>query len=512
MEDDKAIFDEVPYTTQNPLLGIGDFYRFVAKRLNKFRFEDDFSEWLQNLEDAKHILPAFIHESITFYSTFQIWQVYHFLHHPNDQIDSQNYYVDFRKILELLIAIQDFYLPEIRSNQRTGEVHDYGGQVAVSGTYMNSKSEYVLSGIRNWHAEDISSGNLNPSELLQNSGLSIENVIRWIQRIESEAKNIDPIPDLRLLLRYVPHSRRELLRFDALLAGDFFEIVQILARFLMDHILYDDSSSLKEQGEFLSYKVHAGIHQTQLQRYETALNEPFQMLEYLTNSFTLNPKPRAIIFTEGEEWRAIESLYNSYGFDTKLLGIELRSIYGAGQFSFTNWRFFIEYMHEKQVLIYFVLDSEGRVSTQAKRLLESKRMFQIDDLEKVVPSQDRICIWDNSFEEANFMDVEISQALAMQQVALSEEQIRVVRNDTKRGKKGLINALKDTYNSQIDKPRLAIDLAKILIKQRQNANIEETELRRVEKFIQASGELIALNHQPSTPELRQKNFRTGLLG
>src|SRR6185436_17655481 len=92
-------------------------------------------------------------------------------------------------------------------------------------------------------------------------------------------------------------------------------------------------------------------------------------------------------------------------------GIEFRSISGSGNFTLTNWQAFIEYMHEKQVLIFFLLDNEGQTEKTATRLLKQKRRFAAEGLERVIPANNRIQIWASSFEEANFTDLEIAGAL-----------------------------------------------------------------------------------------------------
>ncbi|MBI5416362.1 hypothetical protein HZA55_00205 [Candidatus Poribacteria bacterium] len=73
---------------------------------------------------------------------------------------------------------------------------------------------------------------------------------------------------------------------------------------------------------------------------------------------------------------------------------------------------FIEYMHEKQVFIYFLLDKEGRTSSEAEKLLKAKRRFDFQGLTNVIPDRDRIIIWGSSFEEENFTDYEIQPSLS----------------------------------------------------------------------------------------------------
>lgn len=233
------------------------------------------------------------------------------------------------------------------------------------------------------------------------------------------------------------------------------------------------------------------------------------MLEFQTNEFHLNPKPNAVIFTEGEEWRALKRLYEFYGYSPDLLGIELRSLRGEGNFSLANWQCFIEYMHKKQTLVYFAVDREGRTSTEARKLFKSKRRFQFDGLVKVLPRKDRIKVWAHSFEESNFTSKEIAKAISLQGIQITTSDVIIARNQ--KSNRGLIERLKANMGFQVNKPQLDLDLATGLIKRREeNPNCKT--LTPVERFVQRSGNLIVLNHQPVDPAIRKENIKTGLLG
>ena len=167
-----------------------------------------------------------------------------------------------------------------------------------------------------------------------------------------------------------------------------------------------------------------------------------------------------------------------------------------------------DHISEKQTLVYFLLDNEGRTVKEAKRLLNKNRIFEFPGLEKVT-LRDRIRIWAQSFEESNFTDTEIKRALAHQEVQVSSNKVANVR--AKARTKGLINELSDNLGVIIDKPRLDIDLANELILQRRKRP-DTKSLRPIEKFIQRSGHLIMLNHQPADPEMKRQNIETGLIG
>jgi len=368
----------------------------------------------------------------------------------------------------------------------------------------------MLSAIRKWRRHNIEEGYFDPSEALSKSSLDVTALMRWIRHLVAVAEGIDPLQKWRMLIRYSRYSRRQSLKFNALLAQDFYEMAEILNLFARDLSLGTHASESSDVTDILQTDSFSNVPQWKIERFGKSLSRPYEMLEFLSNEFDLNPRPRAVVLTEGEEWRAIKKLYAYYGYDPELLGIEFRSISGEGNFTLANWQCFVEYMHEKQVLIYFLLDREGHTENQAKRLLKKKRTFSFPGLKKVVPSRDRIRVWAQSFEESNFTDAQIRRALARQRIQVSSRDIAAVRGAAGRTK-GLINALSDKLQVPVDKPRLDIDLADELISQRQKRpNVKY--LRPIEKFVERSGQLIMLNHQPTGQDIRRLNMETGLLG
>ncbi len=492
-----AIFQKPPNSTQNPLLSKSEFFKHCRRR---FRWvgnsERGFVSWLEPRLEKGLIRAAYHHNGAAYFSTFQIYQVW-YVHIRGDQALESGSSADdsgLENLLRLLIKIQDFYLPETRSNQRSGEYRDHHGAAAIGGTHFSGKTQYMLSVFREWRQRNIKEGYFDPAKALSTTELDLDALIHWRERFEVSAKEIDPLSNWRMLVKYIRYGKRQQLKFEALLAQDFYEMASLLELFVTDLDVKHKYQPNPSQREILSYG--------------DSISHPYEMLEFLSNGYDLNPNPRAIIFTEGEEWKAVERLFTFYDYDPELLGIEFRSISGTGNFSLANWQGFIEYMHEKQTLVYFLLDNEGRAVKEANRLLNKNRIFAFPGLEKVT-LRDRIRIWAQSFEESNFTDAEIKRALAHQGVQVSSHRVANVR--TKARTKGLINELSHNLGVIIDKPRLDIDLANELVSQRRKRpNVKS--LRPIEEFIQRSGHLIMLNHQPANPEMKRRNIETGLIG
>ena len=164
-------------------------------------------------------------------------------------------------------------------------------------------------------------------------------------------------------------------------------------------------------------------------------------------------------------------------------------------------------MHEKQVLIYFVIDNEGVSAKMAQRLLAKKRQFHFPGLERVIPEKDRLCLWKTSFEGDNFEPQEISRALRLQGINVSSTAVRKKQESWGPGEG---KALIDSLAAGVDKRRLAVDLAENLIKLRMGQ--KDSPKRPIESFVETSGALILRNFQALDEEHLRRNFGTHLMG
>ncbi len=502
----EPIFGEVPSSGENPLLAASSsFHKYCRERIRGLTsWPRQFSDW--TLEAAKHELlrPAYIHGETRYYASYQVWQVYHLNRFEKLDAERPKDFDQFEVLLKLFAQIQDYYLPQVRSDQRVGHCKDYHGWSAIGGTYFCNTTDHEVKGWADQRKKLITSSRFLPSQMLANSSLSAADLRNWICRFMGLAQQIDPLSNWYLLIRYVSYSKRQELKYESRFAQDLLEMAEMLRLFhadASDEPIFADILVCREKND------KSAVGDTWLEkRYGSSLSHPFEMLEYVANEYGLNPKPRAIVFTEGAEWMALSLLYQVVGAAPEYTGIEFRSLDGNGNFSIANWQCFIEYMHEKQVIIYFVVDREGRAEKEARRLLDRKRLFKFDGLEKVIPSEDRLCVWDTSFEEANFTDDEIAQALRLQGVSISPNDVALAHGATK----GLISAVAEKLNVKIDKMKLSQDLVASFIEWR-DANPDAPE-RAVEAFVRKSAQLIVLNHLPSDPESRSENLKSGLLG
>jgi hypothetical protein len=504
----RSLLSEIPASTQNPLLGLGPFHRFCDPRFRWLGFEHDFAKRLQSLARSEHLLPVYREGKIWLYATFQIWEVALLRKCTRKQLRFIRPDERFRSVLRLLLRIQDYYLPEVRTNRRTGQSRDYQGTIGIVGSFFVQTTTRPVSDFTRWRCDLIAKGRFSPRQFLEECELTPDDLREWISRFLVEARFIDPLEDWALLVSYVSYEQRQKLRFDALLAQDYYEMAELLRRFLLD------CGERAWVGDYTDWNDRPTSAEDQTPTWKAKtygrenLERPYTMLEFLTNSFTLNPKPHAIIITEGEEWQALDALFRAAGLNPDLLGIEFRHTAGEGNFTVEKWQAFVEYMHERQVLVYFVLDHEGHAAAQAEKFLQQHRLFRFPYLQKAIPAEDRIKLWNTSFEEANFTDVEIARALQTQGIQLLPRAIRAVRRASRR--KGLIAALADAHDLSIKKGILALDLANLLIARR--SQNPKRLLRPAEEFVRATGRLVWTNHQPATSAAKETGLKSGYLG
>lgn len=557
----KKLLNKIIASSQNPLLSFGEFYKYCTKRFNNVgTFEKDFS-WLLNFYKRKgFLIPAYSEKNKNYYSTFQVYSLYlvenyrtaclkphaetkykeetikvpvvtwrEILNRSKDILIKQ--IANFNKLLLLLLEIQDFYLPEIRSNKRLGEFRNYHGNIAIGGTFFVAKSEYLLSAIRDWRTRLIKENKFCPQKILADLNFQIDKIEDWTREIAFNLKNIDPLDDWHLFMQYINYDNRQRLKGNALLAQDFNEIAQILVLFLKDlgsDLLQKGISEIPDWFDLSPRDKGSKLPHWKERKYgKEILNNPYQMLEFLCNEFGINPKPKAIIFTEGEEWEAIKKLYEFYGYDPNLLGIEFKPLNGKfgmlrvkGQRRAADntvaWKFLVEYLHEKQTLVYFLVDNENNNLEVARRLLKQKRTFRFYNLTLTIPSQDRLIIWgrrkrNSSFEEANFTNADIAKAINKKvRNKITSNDVESIRKDSFR-KQGLIAAIESKFKIKLNKPQLDIELVMTLIEKRK-ARPNSKQKTPLENFILKAGKLILRNYQPTGKDHQKRNFETGLLG
>ncbi len=120
---------------------------------------------------------------------------------------------EHQKLIRLLLLIQDRYLPLIRKKF-----------VWRGGVDFNEFWDKWFE----WTEK------FDPHAVLKESGFTIEQIKEGRLHFAAKAGFIDPLRDWYVLVHHIPCSKREKLKGDALLAQDYYEITDMLGRFLTD--------------------------------------------------------------------------------------------------------------------------------------------------------------------------------------------------------------------------------------------------------------------------------------
>lgn len=242
-------------------------------------------------------------------------------------------------------------------------------------------------------------------KVLDDLGLEVEEVARFVELAAGEAESIDPLARWRDLTRFFRPDKRAKLKDEALLAQTGYAMELMLNLFHRDLTgreiyLFDRSP---EDIESLYGK---GVTQDDL-RY----------LELLSNEYNVNPRPRLILAVEGKgEFEQFPRLAEEF-FGMKLSKLRVGMINLSGVEGFTGKKKYdpygaleklIDYYHYMQTIVFVILDDEARVSVIKQRLLQARSKFRPN---RTVTKDEYIRLWKKNIEFDNFTHDEIARAM-----------------------------------------------------------------------------------------------------
>ena len=364
-------------------------------------------------------------------------------------------------------AISNRYYPKTQSDRRALSIsqrwpyHDWHWQ------------EYC----RKWNAEAV-------QQLLD---VSIEDLKTLQERTARDARAIDPLEHWYSLIRFVSVDQRARLKDNALLAQTFYTIEEMLRLFyrdLMGVSLYPPDES---RGWRRSDFYGEGVPENEL-----------QYLEFLTNQYHLNPRPRLLLFIEGEcERQEVPRIARELlGCPLERVGIQVESLIGIGEAK--KLERLIDHYHYRQTIVYLMLDNENKAKRWRNRLLRAKSKFP--DVPGTITKSEYVFVWEKSFEFDNFSDDEI--AAAMTKVAGKRYEFTAGEVAQARAKFGqqrdrLSGLYKQRLGYDLNKPRLAETLVQAMLDNPAGEfNAEGMPKRPITAKVWEIIQLAAKNYQP----------------
>jgi len=400
--------------------------------------------------------------------------------------------VGFREIVgPLCQAISDRYYPKTQTDER---------RFTLSGGFIDFDGWDWYEYARNW----------NSHAVIELFDLTAERLKHIYERLSSEQSIADPIEKWHWLVRFVTMERRKQLKGDALMAMTLREMAQML------RMLYRDAFSglLNEPNEVGSTIFHRipDISPSE---------DPLRALELVANDFGVNPKPKLVLFVEGETEEAVIPIVidKLVGAEPSVYGIEIVNVHGVSNatgrkkdYSSALWRL-IDYLHHHQTIGVVLMDNEGVASRNLR--IGLPRATSIHFRDRRATRTEYVKVWKLSFEFDNFSDDELARMLStFGKMKFSRDEIALCREDAKKPPRHpRTNTISALYRRKtgvdLNKPAFGVTTARWIF---DPVTLRSSKSRPIVRFLKKVLELASRNHQPVTHAMWEYNQRTGYLG
>ena len=395
-------------------------------------------------------------------------------------------------VVEICQGISNRYFPKTRTDRRII-------QLSIPSYYYKwDWNEYC----RKW----------DPKVVLGDIGVSTEELKRLQEIVAIDARFSDPLEQWYGLISFVSVEQKDKLKDMALLAQTLYSMEHMLRLFYED-ITGDKLRSPDELQDRWKDRFYGhGVTENEM-----------LYLEFLTNQYHLNPRPKLILIVEGygeaEQFPLlVEKLF---GYSFSRLGIQLINIQGVGNFTgekrldkYGALERFIDDYHNRQTIVFIVLDKEERVLKIKGKLTKATSRYPS---RRKVTKDEYIHVWDKNIEFDNFSHDEIAQAMTRlsenryffqpSEVADCESRFTTKKGDP------LSKLFEEKLNRGLEKPKLLEILFQFIISNAEN-EFESTGKgkRPLVRIMQKIIELAARNYQPVTLRSWKETQESGYIG
>ncbi len=379
--------------------------------------------------------------------------------------------------------ISNRYHPKTRSDRRT-----------INISYPSHYHDWSWRAYcRKWDAK----------EELTKMGVNEERIKKYQEAMSMHARCCDPIADWYDLVQFISVDKKNQLQGSALLAQSFYAMELMLRLFYKELSGQELSEDISTEAEWKEKVFGEGIPKSNM-----------LFLEYLTNLFHLNPRPKLILVVEGSsEYQQVPRLAEELGYSFDRLGIRIELLEGIGNFKSEKLERFIDHYHSLQTIVYLILDNENNANQFKNKILRKKS--RCPDVNRYITNEDYIFLWDTCFEFDNFSDIEIADALCSifdDKHCFAESEIAGCRNAFGRQKDPIAVLTLNKTGVCLNKPLLAGKLIDNLISGLDAEFVKGKPKRKlVEKIIEIV-KLASRNYQPWSYDLWKKNQKSGFLG
>ena len=457
-----------------------------------------------------------------YYSIFQCYSLYNLIRSTKFEIHAEWWYsYDKEKIKKITDDLSEWAkgrIDSLKENGIRGENSSLICQVLSNRFFPKTQSDRRIFNLstsidhRNWdwykycHSWDSKS-------ILNEIGISIDELKDLHQIVSMDAQNADPLKHWYELVKFVSIEEKKQLKGNALLAQTIYSMEEMIRMF------YEDitGEKLDTPSEGMGFK---------LENYygKGIVKDNLRYLEFLSNRYHLNPRPRLILVVEGngEEAQLPRLSEELFGYPFTKLGVEVYNLEGVGEFTgkkrsdrYGALEKFIDYHHYRQTIVFIVLDGEGRtISIKNKLLNAPSKLFK----KRYLTKTEYIVIWERkTIEFENFNNNEIAKALTAisnNQFEFKESEIENCRLLSRKKDADQLSILfKEKTGFGLSKPELLRMLFGFIIDNgKKEFSSDGGPIRSVVKVIRDIIKLASLNHQPSRLDSWEKNQESGYFG
>lgn len=297
--------------------------------------------------------------------------------------------VDFLHRLALLLLVEDRYLPRVRDR-----VTFYG---------------FHPDGINDWYqwAETF-----RPDMTLQESGLTVEEVLQIRRDFALQGKLIDPNYAWYCLIRHITYDQRLRLKKEALLAWDYYEVAEMLGRFLED-LTGERQPHVDDLVSWPGGEWKKNVYGVAPEEFDYNKGNA---LPGILRHFGLDPRIKVLFIVEGEsEVAFIERWCEQQGIDLRVFGIRLVFL-GGDELRSRRTPQHLQHARNEGAITVIAIDEEGEQSYRAQQLKEwveerlIDKVFDMSELNNPQAVPIGGMLWKPCFEDANFTFEELLDA------------------------------------------------------------------------------------------------------
>ncbi|MBP7817073.1 MAG: hypothetical protein KA085_13165 [Phenylobacterium sp.] len=357
-----------------------------------------------------------------------------------------------------------------------------------------------------WEWEDYAR-TWTPDEIIAQFQFDQTNSANIESQLSAQQRFANPLDAWRALTRFVALTERKRLKGKALLAetlGEMAEMHRLFHRLAFGVALPDPN----ETGFPLGGPAPPPV-----------ADDPYSALEWVTNRFHLNPKPKLVLIVEGQtEEVVIPAIFERwFGAPAARYGIQVRNMHGVGNATGTKrdrqsalWRL-VDFLHAQQTIALVLLDREGLAGPNIAKGLASAISIHFPD--RKVTRQEYIKLWNRCFELDNFSDSEIAAAMTALSggVVFKGSDIKPCRVAPASKVKAV--TIETVYRGRVGHSLNKVALALELVERMFDPKCKRSPANRpIIRFLSFAANRAALNHQPTNFERWEYNQRSGYLG